>query len=138
MNLLFLRQIYEKKIHTKKFTTLFSHDHHVTTLLGTRCSVLFHQHFFARVDVYPAFLGPQDLPALKVKPRTFAVSRHPDRMYAFGRRQFNNAALEDAFRPAFSQICRFLAVRHPQHALVGDVRESVLAKFMGSFRETGH
>ena len=87
---------------------------------------LFHQHFFTAPDVYLAFLGLGNLLALKVKPRTFVVSLHSNRMYAFGCGQFHNATLEDICCPAGSDVGRSLAVGHCQYALRGDILEGVL------------
>ena len=66
MNLLFLWQMYEKRKYNPKFILTFSPMCQANMHWESRCRGLFHQHFFATMDVYPAFLGLEDLPAFKV------------------------------------------------------------------------
>ena len=99
---------------------------------------LFHQHFFALTDVYIALLGMGYFSAFKVVICTFVCPIHFDRLYALGRGQFHNAALEDLCRPAFCNISGSLAVRHSQYALRGDVLEGIIAEGVGLLYEAGH
>lgn len=99
---------------------------------------LFHQHFAPGTDVYPAFFGVGDFPALKVIICSFVCPIHSDRLYAFGCGQFHDASLEYLCRPAFCNISGSLAVGNSQHALGRNVLEGILAEGIGLFYEAGH